>query len=121
MKNSNTITFNDLPNEIQMLKEEFKSLKLILTEFIKDSKVKEATKKEFWTVEDIIKLTGKSKFTVYSWTQHKKIPCFKFGNKLYFEPDTVLKWMKAEKRYTDKEITEEADELIVQSNRSKIA
>jgi excisionase family DNA binding protein len=55
--------------------------------------------KRIWTVEDVCKVLGLKKGTIYNMTSKDEIPFRKPGGKrLYFIPDEILDWIDEGKR-----------------------
>jgi len=68
-------------------------------------------------IEEVVKLTGLTKPTIYAYCQRNEIPYQKKGNRLFFFKSEIIKWIKTGKRKTLKEIKSEADNYL--SNHKK--
>lgn len=49
--------------------------------------------KRIWTIDDVSKVTGFSKGTIYNKTSRREIPYKKRGSRLFFIPDEILDWI----------------------------
>ena len=62
-----------------------------------------APDKEVMTVEEVVRLTGYSKVTIYKFTSERKIPFRKpehGGRRLYFQREEILDWLQSESHPT---------------------
>jgi excisionase family DNA binding protein len=55
-------------------------------------------------VEEASRLIGKAKPTIYALVRQRKIPCYKYGKKLYFFEEELLEWISKGKKKTIQEI-----------------
>nr|WP_317039125.1 helix-turn-helix domain-containing protein [Flavobacterium sp. Root935] len=68
-------------------------------------------------IEEASRLIGKAKPTIYALVRQRKIPCYKYGKKLYFFEEELLEWISKGKKKTIQEIESEA--LKYNHNRNK--
>jgi predicted DNA-binding transcriptional regulator AlpA len=68
-------------------------------------------------LDDVVKLTGLTKPTLYGYVQRNELPHFKKGNRLYFFKSEIIDWIKTGKKKTQKEIEAEANAYL--SNQKK--
>ncbi len=68
-------------------------------------------------VEEASQLIGKAKPTIYALVRQRKIPCYKYGKKLYFFEKELLEWISKGKKKTIQEI--ESEVLKYNHNRNK--
>ncbi|AZA75142.1 helix-turn-helix domain-containing protein [Chryseobacterium indoltheticum] len=102
------ISFNNLPQAVAYLIKEVGDLKLLLK---KENTVGASpTKRIPIGIEEVSKLIGKAKSTIYSLVQKRIIPCYKNGKKLYFFEDELLDWISNGKRKTMKELIFESEQ-----------
>jgi excisionase family DNA binding protein len=64
------------------------------------------------TIDDLCKLLGVMKKTVYGWTSRREIPFVKIGNRLRFEEAAVSKWVE-DRRQAVFDPAEFVDDLAV--------
>ena len=64
-------------------------------------------------IEDVAILTGLSKSCLYKLTFACQIPHYKTGKQLYFEKSEIEAWMLQNKVSSKKEISQTADEYIM--------
>ena len=61
------------------------------------------------TVEEVVRLTGYSKATIYKFTSERKIPFRKpehGGRRLYFQREEILDWLQSESHPTIEKLPE---------------
>lgn len=49
-------------------------------------------------MEEVCRLTGRAKPTIYRMTSRGEIPCYKNGNKLYFFRSEIMTWIRGGKK-----------------------
>lgn len=99
------ISFEDLPRAISYLAKEVAEIKLM----IQNVKVYESKEKSIpFGIEEASRLIGKAKPTIYGLVRQRKIPCYKYGKKLYFFKEELLEWISEGKKKTIQEIESEA-------------
>ena len=78
---TNEISFENLPKAIAHLVKEIAEIKLL----IQNVQVYESKEKSIPVgIEEASRLIGKAKPTIYALVRQRKIPCYKYGKKLYF-------------------------------------
>lgn len=110
----NEITFENLPKAVAHLVKEIAEIKLMI------QNVEEYESKEKSIpigIEEVSQLIGKAKPTIYALVRQRKIPCYKYGKKLYFFEEELLEWISKGKKKTIQEIESEA--LKFNHNRNK--
>ncbi len=101
----NEISFENLPKAVAHLTSEIAEIKSMVQN-VKISELKE--KRIPIGIEDVCKIIGKAKPTIYTLVRERKIPCYKSGKKLYFFEDELLEWISKGKKKTLLEIESEA-------------
>lgn len=110
----NEISFENLPKAVTHLVKEIAKIKLL----IQNVQVYEFKEKSIpISIEEASRLIGKAKPTIYDLVRQRKIPCYKYGKKLYFFEEELLEWISRGKKKTIKEIESEA--LKYNHNRNK--
>ncbi|KIA96013.1 excisionase [Flavobacterium sp. JRM] len=110
----NVISFENLPKAVAHLVKEIAEIKLM----IQNVQVYESKDKSIPIgVEEASRLIGKAKPTIYTLVRQRKIPCYKYGKKLYFFEEELLEWISRGKKKTIQEIESEA--LKFNRNRNK--
>jgi predicted DNA-binding transcriptional regulator AlpA len=69
------------------------------------------------SIDDVVKLTGYKKKTIYNYCQSKKIPHCKKNNKLFFFKSDIIDWIKTGKVKTVGDIESENDEFFASKNK----
>lgn len=111
---TNEISFENLPKAIAHLVKEIAEIKLL----IQNVRVYESKEKSIPIgIEEASRLIGKAKPTIYALVRQRKIPCYKYGKKLYFFEEELLEWISKGKRKTMQEIESEA--MKYNHNRNK--
>ncbi|WP_371414622.1 helix-turn-helix domain-containing protein [Flavobacterium sp. 140616W15] len=78
---TNEISFENLPKAVAHLVKEIAEIKYM----IQNVQVYESKEKNIPIgVEEASRLIGKAKSTIYALVRQRKIPCYKYGKKLYF-------------------------------------
>lgn len=110
----NEISFENLPKAVAYLVKEIAEIKLL----IQNVRVYESKEKSTPIgIEEASRLLGKAKPTVYALVRQRKIPCYKYGKKLYFFEEELLELISRGKKKTIQEIESEA--LKYNRNRNK--
>jgi len=101
---TNEISFENLPKAVAYLVEEIAEIKLL----IQNVQVYESKEKSIPIgIEAASRLIGKAKPTIYALVRKRKIPCYKYGKKLYFFEEELLEWISKGKMKTIQEIESE--------------
>lgn len=69
------------------------------------------------TIDEVVKITGLTKPTLYGYAQRSEIPYHKKGNRLYFFKSEIIEWIKAGRQKTVKQLQAEVDVYL--SNNKK--
>lgn len=69
------------------------------------------------TIDEIVKLTGYSKKTIYGYCQKNTIPHYKKNGRLFFFKSEIIDWIQSGKQKTVKEIEAENDEFFASKNK----
>ena len=87
------VKFEDIPEEIQILRKELKQLK----ELIISDQSKGTTKSEesLVTIDEAVKIMSVSKATLWRWCNQGKLKKYSIGGKRYFKKDELLNSLKS--------------------------
>lgn len=111
---TNEISFENLPKAVAHLVKEIAEIKRM----IQNVQVYESKEKTIPIgIEEAGRLIGKAKPTIYALVRQRKIPCYKYGKKLYFFEEELLEWIFKGKKKTIQEI--ESEVLKYNDNRKK--
>lgn len=102
------ITFEELPSAVSQLHEKLIDIEQILL----NQEHGQIHEDQILTIQKAAELINLSVSTIYSLVQRRAIPFSKQGKKLYFSRDELINWIKAGRKKTAQEISEEADEFI---------
>lgn len=101
----NEISFENLPKAVAHLTSEIAEIKSL----VQNAKISEPKEKRIPIgIEDVCKIIGKAKPTIYTLVRERKIPCYKSGKKLYFLKMNFWNGFLKVKRKTLLEIESEA-------------
>ncbi|ABQ06604.1 helix-turn-helix domain-containing protein [Flavobacterium johnsoniae] len=101
----NNISFEHLPKAVSFLAKEIAEIKSL----IQNVQIYESKEKSIpIDIIEASRLIGKAKSTIYALVRQRKIPCYKYGKKLYFFEDELLEWISKWKKKTIQEIESEA-------------
>jgi len=56
------------------------------------------TESEYLTVDELSKLTGLKKATIYAKRTNRELPAYKFGRELRFKRDEIETWIRSKKQ-----------------------
>ncbi|GAB1346422.1 helix-turn-helix domain-containing protein [Cloacibacterium normanense] len=98
----NEISFENLPKAVAHLTNEIAEIKSM----VQNAKISEPKEKRIPIgIEDVCKIIGKAKPTIYTLVRERKIPCYKSGKKLYFLKMNFWNgFLKARKNFTGNRI-----------------
>ncbi|HEY1196193.1 helix-turn-helix domain-containing protein [Flavobacterium sp.] len=100
----NNISFEDLPKAVSYLAREIAEIKLLIQNVqVFESKAKSNP----IGIEEASRLVGKAKPTIYALVRQRRIPCYKYGKKLYFFEEELLEWISKGKKKTIQELESE--------------
>ena len=100
------ITHDTIPKALTYLISEVSELKGLL---LKQEPQPEKDKQEFLTLKQVCELTGYAAPTIYGLIGHNSIPHFKRGQRLFFDREAIINWIKAGKRKSKAEFEADAD------------
>ncbi|MCL1669547.1 helix-turn-helix domain-containing protein [Elizabethkingia ursingii] len=102
----NEISFENLPKAVAHLTSEIAEIKSL----VQKGQAQEPVEKRIPIgIEEVTRIIGKAKSTIYTLVRERKIPCYKSGKKLYFFEDELLEWISKGKQKTLEEIKFEAE------------
>lgn len=105
----NEISFENLPKAVAHLTSEIAEIKSM----VQNVKIPELNENRIPIgIEDVSRIIGKAKPTIYTLVRQRKIPCYKNGKKLYFFEEELLEWISKGKRKTTSEIEIEAQQFL---------
>lgn len=108
----NELSFENLPKAVACLMSEIAQIKSI----VQNLQLPESKKKHIPIgIEEVSRIIGKAKPTIYALVRQRKIPCYKNGKKLYFFEEEILDWIYKGKKKTIQEIELE----ILKHNRPR--
>ena len=64
------------------------------------------------TIDEVVKLTGYTKPTIYSYCQNNVLPHYKKSGRLFFFKSEIIDWIKKGKVKTLKELEADADSYL---------
>ena len=86
---TNEISFENLPKAVAHLASEIAQIKTMVQN-VQKSEPKE--KRIPIGIDEVSRIIGKAKPTIYTLVRKRKIPCYKNGKKLYFFEDEILEF-----------------------------
>ncbi|AOW11357.1 helix-turn-helix domain-containing protein [Flavobacterium gilvum] len=107
------LKFEQLPYVIAELKTEVKEMKNLLLQKVEPQPEADDPK----NINEISKLTGFKKNTLYDYCKRNEIPYHKKGNKLFFFKSEILDWIRTGKQKTIKEIQEDANAYLLNNKK----
>lgn len=88
---------------------------LIAKILLKQARQEEALQEDqYLTIDELCKLIGYKKTSVYGLVQKNKIPYHKKG-KLFFLKSEIMEWLKNGKKATSEEIKRKADHYLIKN------
>lgn len=108
-----SLKFEDLPKTVAEILRGQNELMALLR--LKDETVSETDNP--LSIDEVIKLTGYTKHTIYGYCQKKSIPHHKKNGRLFFFKSEIVDWIKTGKQKTRKEVEVEAENYL--SNHKK--
>ena len=106
------LQIKNLPSEVALLKEEVIAMKRLLQDFISTP----ADQAEVINIDEVCKLTGYAKNTIYQLVHQGKCPYHKpehGGRKLIFFRTEIENWLKSTKPETSKEYCERKESELL--------
>ena len=112
MSENEIITYDSMPEAMMHLLQEVAYIKNHLLN--ESSSTGEPTtvlkvESEYLTVAELSQLIKKSKGTIYNKTSKRQIPFIKKGNRVLFERQVILEWMREDRRKTEEQLQEEVE------------
>jgi predicted DNA-binding transcriptional regulator AlpA len=107
------IPFEQTQQDVAEVKKDLKELKaLLLNKAENQSKTDNPL-----SIDEVLKLTGYTKPTIYGYCQKNEIPHHKKNGRLFFFASEIIDWIKLGKQKSIKEIEVDIDALLY--NKSK--
>lgn len=107
MDNGEQIEMMDISAKLTSILTELHALKEEVCELSKSMPGKPIARHPIG-IDEVCKILGKAKPTVYALACKRLIPCYKSGKKLYFYEDEILAWIEQGRRSTMEEIKAKA-------------
>lgn len=108
------IAFEQTQQDVAEVKKDLKELKAFLL-IMAESQIQADDPKP---IEEIEKLTGYTKNTIYGYCRENKIPHHKKNGRLFFFKSEIIDWIKEGKRKTIQEVEEDADLILSKKKNS---
>ncbi len=108
------IAFEQTQQDVAEVKKDLKELKAFLL-IMAESQIQADDPKP---IEEIEKLTGYTKNTIYGYCRENKIPHHKKNGRLFFFKSEIINWIKEGKRKTIQEVEEDADLILSKKKNS---
>lgn len=108
------INFDNLPKAVGLIMEEVHKLKSIML----DNCDQCPDTDDPINIEDVVKLTGFKKPTIYSYVRNNEIPYSKKGSRLFFFKPEIIEWIKEGKQKTTKEIKGDVDNFLSKTRKN---
>jgi excisionase family DNA binding protein len=102
--NENEISFENLSKAIAHLANEIAEIKTMVQN-VQITKSKERSIPI--GIDEVSRIIGKAKPTIYTLVRQRQIPSYKYGKKLYFFEEEILEWITRGKKKTIQEIEAE--------------
>ena len=106
MEQTEKVTFDRMPEALMRILEEIHAVRVDIAG-LRATAQPSATRRPI-DIEEVCRLIGKAKPTVYALACQRKIPCYKCGKKLYFYEDEILGWIESGRRLTNEELKHKA-------------
>ena len=91
---------------LQNQNERLKNIEILLT-----------LSKTVLNIDEVCKLTGLSKSTIYKLTHFGRIPFYKQAKHLYFDRVEVENWLKSNKGYSAEEVDKQSSTYVTLNKR----
>ncbi|WP_299989292.1 helix-turn-helix domain-containing protein [uncultured Pontibacter sp.] len=112
-----------MENPFEILDTRLRSIEAMLQLFYESVSNRQQSKRfittHTLTVKEAAEVLNVSKSTIYSYVSKQEIPVYKRGKYLYFSEDELLTWLKAGRRQTTHEISNEAIQGVVMQHRKR--
>lgn len=113
METNQKLSFEQLPVAVAEIREELRELRKMMSDGAKGSAVDKKDARKLIGVERACEIVGKARNTLYRYTAHGLIPCYKRGKQIYFFEDELLEWVKNGKCDTIEEMEARTDSSIL--------
>ncbi len=119
MKPREKPTFDQLPDAVHWLCQEWRELKPFLDRLIETSEIK---KDQWFDLNQLVAYDPekRSKDTFYGYVHFRKIPHHKSGRKLIFLKSEIDAWLASGLRKTIKEVQAEALDRMAEMNKRRV-
>ena len=97
------LNFNDLPEAVLHLIHEVAEIKHHLLQNAAHAgniTLPKQPEKEILTVDDVCKILGLKRGSVYNLTHRQGIPYYKRGQRIYFDRNEIDEWIRTDRRKT---------------------
>jgi len=112
MSENEKITYDSIPEAMMHLLQEVAYIKNHLlntaTSAIETAPAPQV-ESEYLTVAELSQLIKKSMGTIYNKTSKRQIPFIKKGNRVLFERQVILDWMREGRRKTEEQLQKEVE------------
>jgi len=108
------LTFEQTQLDVVEVKKDLKELKSLILQ--NAEKLHQADDPK--SIDEIEKLTGYTKPTLYGYCQKNKIPYHKKNGRLFFFKSEIIDWIKQGKQKTVGEVDNDVDYLLSKKSRS---
>lgn len=107
------ITFNSLPEAVQEVLEEVRSLKATITQNAGKAAMQERDKHVLVDIRRASEITLKAESTLYSYVRNREIPFVRSGRRVLFYEDELETWLESGKCQTLDELSRETEARII--------
>ena len=112
-----SITFEQLPNAVNLLKKEVVELKQLI---IRGMEHQETEPQELlFTIQEAADFLRLSVPTMYSKVSKGELPSMKRGKRLYFSRSELMSYIKQGRRSSNEELDEQAQTYLSRTNKRK--
>jgi predicted DNA-binding transcriptional regulator AlpA len=101
-----SIPFEKMPQIMGQMCQRLENIEALIRE---QKSQPETNKEEFLTLKQVSELTGYACPTLYGLIGKNAIPHFKRGQRLFFDREAIINWIKAGKRKSKAEFEADAD------------
>ena len=112
-------TFEQIPGALNILLAKIDCLSKEVSEIKEYAEGKAPAGSEVMDIDEVCKLTKKTKWTIYKLSSQRLIPCSKKGQKLYFKRSEIIRWIENGQKVTLEEIDGNAREYIARRALNK--
>ena len=119
MVNINTYTAMEVPTfaQTQLDVAEIKNGYIKILEHLNERREFVTEDNDPKNIDDIVKLTGYKKKTLYGYCTNKTIPHHKKNGRLFFFKSEIIAWIQSGKQKTINELESENDEFFASKNK----